>query len=175
MAVGYKFIEAPKGNIEELCRFETVQRIAGGANLEESGEGVLYPLTPLVIDKKNRTAKVCVRLRLAGPGIVEHLNGVKVGMTLSDGTESYTVGGIEEVEGGFKLDGVAGTAEDVLFEAEGTEQKDTPTDLLYATTPYKDNETITFVYRAFEIEEANLFAPLTDEDKEALGDRFYYI
>lgn len=172
---GMKYFDAPKGDIKELCRFETVQRIAGGANLEEGGEGYLFPLTPLVVDMETRLAKVCVRLRLIGEDKVADLNGVKEGMTLSNGTETFTVSGIKKVEDGFELGGVEGKAGDVLFEAEGTEQVDTPNALLYATTPYNEGETITFVYGAFEINEKNLFAPLTDADKEALGDRYYYI
>ena len=136
------------------------------------------PLTPLKVDLEKLEAEICVRVRLSDTNKVQYLNGLEVGMYLSDGKTAAQVTGIKEVDGGYELEGITGKAGDVMFEvesAEGKEPKTLPTHLNYATAPIKDNETLTILYGAEEIMEHKLFAPLTEADKEALGDRFYFI
>lgn len=178
MAAGYKFDTTPQVNIREYVRWETVKRGSKGANLMDNAEGYIFPLTPLKVNLETLEATICVRVKLTDVGKVEYLNGLKAGAFLSDGENTYEVTAINEVDGGYELVGVEGQAGDVLFEvegAEGKEAKDVPTHLNYATTKISDDETVTILYGAEEIEEHKLFAPLTDADKEALGDRFYFI
>lgn len=178
MAAGFNYKQAPTVNIRELARQELNKRGSSGVNLKDNADGYILPLTPLKVDLEKLEAKICVRVRLSDTNKVQYLNGLEVGMYLSDGKTAAQVTGIKEVDGGYELEGITGKAGDVMFEvesAEGREPKTLPTHLNYATAPIKDNETLTILYGAEEIMEHKLFAPLTEADKEALGDRFYFI
>ena len=178
MAAGFNYKQAPTVNIRELARQELNKRGSSGVNLIDNADGYVLPLTPLKVDLEKLEAEICVRVRLTGTNTVKYLNGLKVGMFLGNGETAKQVTGIKEISGGYELEGVSGKAGDVMFEvesAEGKEPKTLPTHLNYATAPIKDNETLTILYGAEEIMEHKLFAPLTEADKEALGDRFYFI
>ena len=178
MAAGFNYKQAPQVNIRELARQELNKRGSSGVNLINNAEGYILPLTPLKVDLEKLEAEICVRVRLSDTDKVQYLNGLEVGMYLSDGKTAAQVTGIKEVDGGYELEGITGKAGDVMFEVEGaeeTEPKVLPTHLNYATSLIKDNETLTILYGAEEIMEHKLFAPLTEADKEALGARFYFI
>ena len=55
------------------------------------------------------------------------------------------------------------------------QQKTTAKALNYAWTKVEEGATVTAIGRAFEIKESKLIAPVSEKDKESLGDRFMFI
>jgi len=123
MAAGFNYKQAPTVNIRELARQELNKRGSSGVNLINNAEGYILPLTPLKVDLEKLEAEICVRVRLSDTDKVQYLNGLKVGMYLSDGKTAAQVTGIKEVDGGYELEGITGKAGDVMFEVEGAEER----------------------------------------------------
>lgn len=195
MPAGFKYDLKPiEKTMPELCRYETVYRISGGFNLDISNlSGVerIPPMTPLVIDFKNRTAKVVVNVEVAekitaGTTALKIKKGsfAYVGMHLGNGSNGGTIEAIDKTSS-TNYDTVtlaasptlAAEAGSVLFEASavaGKTPKATANALNYAWTEVKAGETVTAVGQAYEIRTSKLLVPVSENDKTSLGDRFMF-
>lgn len=195
MPAGFKYDLKPiEKTMPELCRYETVYRISGGFNLDISNlSGVerIPPMTPLVIDFKNRTAKVVVNVEVvekitAGTTALKIKKGsfAYVGMHLGNGSNGGTIEAIDKTSS-TDYDTVtlaasptlAAEAGSVLFEASavaGKTPKATANALNYAWTEVKAGETVTAVGQAYEIKTSKLLVPVSENDKTSLGDRFMF-
>lgn len=198
MPAGFHYDETPMDVLRETCRFDTVKRLSGGVNFVDDNvpEGaLLLPLVPLNVDLKTRKATAVKNVKVT-EAVTSGNTSVKVakyslayvGMLLSNGTTSVKVTAIDKsnkdfdtltVEGG---EGGSPTltakADDALFEvstASETTPKAVANYLNYATTRVVKGATVTVIYRAYEVQESRLYAPLTDADKKSLGDNFTYI
>lgn len=68
MAAGFKYNLNTEPAVEELCRFDTVYRMAGGYNLEDKDlpNGSILPvLCPLSVDLKARKAEAVKNVRVS--------------------------------------------------------------------------------------------------------------
>ncbi len=179
--------------IEELCRFETVFRHSGGFNLDDSSltDGYIVPvLAPIAVDFTTRKVKV-----VKNATIVEAANAsatsykiaknslIAVGMYLGTGAKGAGVTAIDKTNASYDLVtvaatiGVAVTVGQVLFEATavgGTTPKNVANKLNYARTKVESGATITAVGRAYEVIESKLKLPISDKDKDSLGDNFMF-
>ena len=195
MPAGFKYDLKPiEKTMPELCRYETVYRISGGFNLDISNlSGVerIPPMTPLVIDFKNRTAKVVVNVEVvekitAGTTALKIKKGsfAYVGMHWGNGSNGGTIEAIDKTSS-TDYDTVtlaasptlAAEAGSVLFEASavaGKTPKATANALNYAWTEVKAGETVTAVGQAYEIKTSKLLVPVSENDKTSLGDRFMF-
>lgn len=195
MPAGFKYDLNPiEKTMPELCRFETVYRISGGFNLDISNlSGVerIPPMTPLVIDFKNRTAKVVVNVEVAekitaGTTALKIKKGsfAYVGMHLGNGSNGGTIEAIDKTSNA-DYDTVtlaasptlAAEVGSVLFEASavaGKTPKATANALNYAWTEVKAGETVAAVGQAYEIRTSKLLVPVSENDKTSLGDRFMF-
>lgn len=190
MPAGFKYDLKPMEVTREMCRVDTIQRLSGGVVFEDSDVPTgtpIMPLTPLTVDLKTRKAKAVKNVR-----VVEKANSTKVkvakyslayvGMFLSDGTTTVKVNTIDKSNADYDLLTVSAslTAEagDVLFEtatADGKTAKNAANMLNYATFKAGDKESLTPIYRAFEVCESKLYAPIAEVDKATLTDRFFFI
>lgn len=195
MPAGFKYDLKPiEKTMPELCRYETVYRISGGFNLDISnlsGFERIPPMTPLVIDFKNRTAKVVVNVEVVekittGTTALKIKKGsfAYVGMHLGNGSNGGTIEAIDKTSS-TDYDTVtlaasptlAAEAGSVLFEASavaGKTPKATANALNYAWTEVKAGETVTAVGQAYEIKTSKLLVPVSENDKTSLGDRFMF-
>ena len=194
MSAGVKYDLNPiEPNMPEMCRYDTVYRYSGGFNLDISNlSGVknIPPCTPLVLDFKTRTAKVVINVTVAeeiiagGTSLKINKNSwAYVGMHLGNGTNGGTVEAIDK--SGLEYDTItlaasptlAAKKDAVLFEASsaaGKTPKAMAMALNYAWTKVEDGATITAVGQAYEIRPTRLIVPISDKDKESLGDRFMF-
>lgn len=191
MPAGFKYDLNPMEVTREMCRVDTIQRLSGGVNFEDVDVPVgtlLMPLTPLAVDLKTRKAKAVKNVR-----VVEKVtSGTKVkiskyslafvGMFLSNGTTTAEVTDIDKSNAAYDVITVSTAikpdAGAVLFEvadSSGTTPKNVANMLNYATTKVEAGATVTPIYRAFEVSESRLYAPISEEDKKSLTDRFFYI
>lgn len=191
MPAGFKYDLKPMEVTHEMCRIDTIQRLSGGVNFEDADVLVgtlLMPLTPLYVDLKTRKAKAVKNVR-----VVEKVtSGSKVkvakhslafvGMFLSDGTSTTEVTAIDKSNAAYDVLTV-GTAikpekDIVLFEVADSSAK-TPryaANMLNSSTrKVEAGATVTPIYRAFEVCESKLYAPISAEDKKTLSDRFFFI
>lgn len=191
MPAGFKYDLKPMEVTHEMCRIDTIQRLSGGVNFEDTdipAGTLLMPLTPLVVDLKARKAKAVKNVR-----VVEKVtSGSKVkvakhslafvGMFLSDGTSTTEVTAIDKSNAAYDVLTV-GTAikpekDVVLFEVADSSAKTpryTANMLNSATRKVEAGATVTPIYRAFEVCESKLYAPISEEDKKTLSDRFFFI
>lgn len=190
MPAGFKYDLKPMEVTREMCRIDTIQRLSGGVVFEDSDVPTgtpIMPLTPLTVDLVTRKAKAVKNVR-----VVEKANSTKVkaakyslayvGMFLSDGTTTVKVSAIDKSNADYDLLTVSAslTAEAgvVLFEAatsDGKTAKNVANMLNYATFKAGDKESLTTIYRAFEVCESKLYAPIAEVDKATLSDRFFFI
>ena len=190
MPAGFKYDLKPMEVTREMCRIDTIQRLSGGVVFEDSDvpSGTpIMPLTPFTVDLVTRKAKAVKNVR-----VVEKANSTKVkaakyslayvGMFLSDGTTTVKVNAIDKSNADYDLLTVSAslTAEAgvVLFEAatsEGKTAKNAANMLNYATFKAGEKEPLTPIYRAFEVCESKLYAPIAEVDKATLSDRFFFI
>ncbi len=193
MPAGFKYNLNAEPVIEELCRFETVFRHSGGFNLDDSSltDGYIVPvLAPIAVDFTTRKVKV-----VKNATIVEAANAsatsykiaknslIAVGMYLGTGAKGAGVTAIDKTNASYDLVtvaatiGVAVTVGQVLFEATavgGTTPKNVANKLNYARTKVESGATITAVGRAYEVIESKLKLPISDKDKDSLGDNFMF-
>lgn len=195
MPAGFKYDLKPiEKTMPELCRFETVYRLSGGFNLDTTnltGIDKIPPMTPLVIDFKTRTAKTVVNVEVYEKYTTGTSMKIKKGslayvnMFIGDGTNGAKVTKIDKSNAEYDtitLGAAFGTsvtvnAGTVLFEAsaqEGTEVKASANALNYAWTKVEAGVTVTAIGRAYEIRTSKLLVPVSDKDKESLGDRFMF-
>lgn len=190
MPAGIHYDLKPMDVLREMCRFDTVKRLSGGVNFEDKNvpEGtMLMPLTPLAVDLKTRKAVAVKNVK-----VVETANGTAikvakyslayVGMHLGNGEAGATVSAIDKSNASYDLLTVSAAldvaAGDVLFESaadDGATPKATANFLNYATTTVVAGATVTPIYRAYEVQESRLYAPISEKDKETLSDRFFFI
>ena len=195
MAAGFKYNTKPIEDVmPEMCRFETVYRYSGGFNLDLDnlkGIDAIPPLTPLVLDFAKRTATAVINIEVSekythGSNLelkIKKGSLAYTGMHIGNGVHGADVKGIDKsAEGYDKLTlsadfGADLEAGDVLFEAaesSGVTKKASATALNYAWTKVEDGATVTAIGRAFEIRPSRLIAPISEADKESLGDRFMF-
>ena len=195
MAAGLKYNLDPIEKVmPEMCRFETVYRYSGGFNLaldNLTGVEAIPPMTPLVLDFKARKATVVINVEVAEKYTTGTSMKIKkgslayVGMFIGDGTNGAKVNKIDKSNEAYDTLTLAAafgssvTVEvgTVLYEAEavdGTEKKASATALNYAWTKVEPGATVTAVGRAYEIRPSRLIAPISEADKESLGDRFMF-
>ena len=195
MAAGLKYNLDPIEKImPEMCRFETVYRYSGGFNLaldNLTGVEAIPPMTPLVLDFKARKATVVINVEVAEKYTTGTSMKIKkgslayVGMFIGDGTNGAKINKIDKSNEAYDTLTLAAafgssvTVEvgTVLYEAEavdGTEKKASATALNYAWTKVEPGATVTAVGRAYEIRPSRLIAPISEADKESLGDRFMF-
>ena len=195
MAAGLKYNLDPIEKImPEMCRFETVYRYSGGFNLaldNLTGVEAIPPMTPLVLDFKVRKATVVINVEVAEKYTSGTSMKIKkgslayVGMFIGDGTNGAKISKIDKSNEAYDTltlgaaFGSGATVEvgTVLYEATavaGTEKKASATALNYAWTKVEPGATVTAVGRAYEIRPSRLIAPISEADKESLGDRFMF-
>ena len=174
-----------------MCRVDTIQRLSGGVNFEDSdvpAGTLIMPLTPLVVDLKTRKAKAVKNVRVvekvaSGTKVnVSKYSLAFVGMFLSNGTTTVKVNAIDKSKADYDTLTVSAAitpdAGAVLFEvaASGdTTPKNAANMLNYATFKAGEKESLTPIYRAFEVCESKLYAPISEADKASLTDRFFFI
>lgn len=194
MPAGFKYDLNPiEKNMPEMCRFDTVYRLSGGFNLDISnlsGVKEIPPLTPVVLDFVKRTAKVVINVTVAEE-ITAGTTSLKikkdsmayVGMHIGNGTNGGTINAIDKSNSEYDVitlaesPTLAAKKDVVLFEstaAAGKTPKATATALNYAWTKVEAGATITAIGRAYEIRPTKLIVPISDKDKESLGDRFMF-
>lgn len=191
MPAGFKYDLKPMEVTREMCRIDTIQRISGGVNFEDSdvpAGTLLMPLTPLAVDLKTRKAKAVKNVRVvekvtSGTKVkVAKYSLAYVGMFLSDGTTTVKVNAIDKSKADYDTITVSAAitpeAGAVLFEVASADEK-TPKNaanmLNYDTTKVEAGATVTPIYRAFEVCESKLYSPIAEADKTTLTDRFFFI
>ncbi len=191
---GVKYDLNPQSNVSEFCRFDTVYRYARGFGLDtenlKSGT-MLPPMTPLALDHITHKATPVINVKVveqvAADGTevkIAKKSLAYVGMFLGTGSKGAKVTAINTsnseydvltIESAF---GAVVKKDDVLFEASavgGTKVKNTAIALNYAWVKVEENATVTAVGRAYEIKTSKLVLPISEKDKENLGDRFMFI
>ena len=195
MAAGLRYnLEPIEKVMPEMCRFETVYRYSGGFNLvldNLTEVKAIPPMTPLVLDFKARKATAVINVEVAEKYTSGTSMKIKkgslayVGMFIGDGTNGAKVTKIDKSNEDYDTltlgaaFGSSVTVEvgTVLYEATavaGTEKKSSATALNYAWTKVEPGATVTAVGRAYEIRPSRLIAPISEADKESLGDRFMF-
>ena len=191
MAAGFKYDLKPMEVTREMCRIDTIQRLSGGVNFEDADVltgTLLMPLTPLAVDLKTRKAKAVKNVRVvekvaSGTKVkVAKYSLAYVGMFICDGTTAVKVSAIDKSKADYDTITVSAAitpeAGVVLFETASADDK-TPKHaanmLNYATTKVEAGATVTPIYRAFEVCESKLYAPIAEVDKATLTDRFFFI
>ena len=190
MPAGFHYDLNPMDVLKELCRFDTVYRLSGGFNFEDTNVPngtMLMPLVPLYVDLKTRKASAVKNVK-----VVEKVStGTKIkiakgslaykGMHLGDGTNGATVSSIntsnEKYDELTMSAALAAEADTVLFEAsaaDGTTPKATANFLNYAVTKVEPGATVTAIGRAYEVRESKLYVPISEKDKESLTSRFLF-
>ena len=195
MAAGLKYNLDPIEKVmPEMCRFETVYRYSGGFKLvldNLTGVKAIPPMTPLVLDFKARTATAVINVEVtekytSGTSMkIKKGSLAYVGMFIGDGTNGAKINKIDtsnELYDTLTLAAAFGSSVTVetgtvLYEATavaGTEKKALATALNYAWTKVEPGATVTAIGRAYEIRPSKLIAPISEADKESLGDRFMF-
>lgn len=191
MPAGFKYDLKPMEVTREMCRVDTIQRLSGGVNFEDAdvpAGTLIMPLTPLAVDLKTRKAKAVKNVRVvekvtSGTKVkVSKYSLAYVGMFLTNGTTTVKVNAIDKSTADYDTLTVSASitpdAGAVLFEAattDGNTPKNTANMLNYATFKAGDKEAMTPIYRAFEVCESKLYAPIAEVDKATLTDRFFFI
>lgn len=194
MPAGFKYDLNPiERQMPEMCRFETVYRYSGGFNLDISnltGVAQIPPLIPLVLDFVKRTAKAVLNVEVAEK-ITAGSTSLKikknslayVGMHIGNGTNGGTIEAIDKSNAEYDTVTLAASPtlaaekDAVLFEATAAAGKTataTATALNYAWTKVEAGATVTAIGQAYEIRPTRLIVPISDKDKETLGDRFMF-
>lgn len=197
MPAGVYYNQNPiEGIMPEIARYETAYRYSGGFNLDLSnleGQKHLPPMTPLALDFKTRKAKAVINVQV----VEAYSNGnesltikVKknslayVGMFIGNGSKGAKVTAIDKsnanydtltIESAFGANITKGTT---LFEAaavDGKNAKSKAIALNYAWTKVEAGATVTALGRIYEINESKLIVPISQVDKDNLGDRFMFI
>ncbi|WP_071133844.1 hypothetical protein [Millionella massiliensis] len=199
MPAGIKYETAP-AVMREVCDETTIYRINdGGMDLDKTNlpvDGWLPELAPLYRDKAERRAHVCLRVKVLEEAATSVkvvkvaknplVNGtfLKAGMYLSDGTNVISVAAVDTSKEGYDEITAAEnftaalTVGAILVEAKSDSDpaaKYTPNCLSYGVRKLSDISTVACIGRVFGIVEDELYIPVTEADKEALGDRFMFI
>ncbi len=191
MAAGFKYDMKGEAVDRELWQQDTTYRLSGGFNLVDAdiNDGTAIPsLAPLSVDFKTREAKVVKNVKA-----IENISGtslkvskgslVKTGMHIGNGTNGATISAIDKTNAAYDTLTLSATisgvkAGDVLFEATavgGKTPKNTANFLNYARVKMEAGATVTAVGQAYEIKTEKLYLPVSEQDKEGLGDRFMFV
>ena len=185
MPAGLHYDLNPMDVLKELCRFDTVYRLSGGFNFEDTNVPngtMLMPLTPLT-RKASAVKNVKVVEKVTTGTKIKIAKGSLAykGMHLGDGTSGATVSSIntnnEKYDELTMSAALAAEADAVLFEAvaaDGTTPKATANFLNYAVTKVEPGATVTAIGRAYEVRESKLYVPISEKDKESLTSRFLF-
>lgn len=195
MPAGFKYDLKPiEANMPEMCRYETVYRYSGGFNLvldNLSGVDKIPPMTPLMLDFVKRQATAVINVEVAekyttGTSMKIKKNSLAyAGMFIGDGTNGAKINKIDKTNEAYDTltlaaafgSSVTVEAGTVLYEAtavSGTEKKALAKALNYAWTKVEPGATVTAIGRAYEIRPTKLIVPISEADKESLGDRFMF-
>lgn len=193
MPAGCRYDLNPQGVDKEAVNFESVYRLSGGFNLEDSDlvNGSHLPsLTPLCVNFATRKAKAVKNVK-----VVEDLTAdgtsmkirkgslAYVGMFLGNGKKGTTISAIDKTNANYDTLTITAltvtvTKDEVLFEASavgGTLPKCKANCLNYARVKVEPGATVAAIGKAFEIRESKLTLPVSEVDKTNLGDRFMFV
>lgn len=188
----------PEAGLEvekELYPINTGYRLTGGFNLDIEGlpKGKHVPvLCPLAIDFKKRMAYVVNNVRVyekaeIGATTVKVAKGsfANAGISYMLSEDNYvTVSAVDTSNADYDVLTVSATTAAIEVNSVLTECAVAPSQatakrsanfLNYARTKIEDGATVTALGQAYEIDEAELYIPLTEQDKQSLGDRFMFI
>lgn len=194
MAAGIQYNVTPMATERELYDVKSSYRLSGGFNLDTTGleSGSYVPvLTPLAINFQTRKAVVCRSVKIVEDATnaatkykIAKGSFAYVDMHLGNGSKGITVSAIDKSNANYDevtvsaTLGVAVTAGTVLFEASaagGTALKNTPNALNYARTKVEAGATVSALGQAYEIKESELYVPISQAEKTALGHRYLFI
>jgi hypothetical protein len=194
MPAGFHY-DQPFSAERELCDQSTIYRLTGGFNLDDDklpqGTTITH-LTPIAVDFSTRKVKAVKNVRVveaANSGAtslkVQKGSLIYTGAFLGSGTGGTTVSAINTAASAdYDVLTVTATTENiakgaVLFEASAADGKTplrTANFLNYAwNVKVEPGATVTAVGRAFAIEEARLYHPVSARDKESLTSRFFFV
>ncbi len=187
----------PEADLEvekELYPINTGYRLTGGFNLDIEGlpKGKHVPvLCPLNIDFKQRKARVVNNVRVyekaeSGATTVKVAKGsfANIGVSYMLSKANFvTVSAVDTSNADYDVLTVSAVSATIDANAVLTEctvastatAKRSANFLNYARTKIEDGATVSALGQAYEINEAELYIPLTKADKEGLGDRFMFI
>lgn len=176
---------------KELYAVDSGYRSQGGFNLEttELPAGSHLPvLAPLHIDFANRNASLVNRLKVveaAAKGAtsikVQKNSFAKAGTYAVSESNIITVSEVDTTNEAYDVLTVTATTADialgaVLYESDAAGKAvNTANALNYARTKVETGATVTALFRAYEIQEKELYIPVTEADKTSLTSRFMFV
>ena len=179
----------------ELYAVDSGYRSQGGFNLVVDGlsaQSHVPVLCPLHLDFANRKAYVVNNVKVyesaaKGATSIKIAKGsfAHAGINyMLSAAVSIAVSAVDSTNDAYDVLTVAATGADIpansvltectVVEGEATAVRSANA-LNYARTKIVKGETITALYRAYEIKEAELYIPVTEGDKKTLTDRFMFI
>lgn len=193
MAAGITYFDAEPVE-RELYAVDSGYRSQGGFNLDTdglAGQSHVPVLCPLFIDFKTRKAYVVNNLKVVekadtGATTIKVQKGgfPKAGKFMLSSSAGVTVSKVDTSNEEYDTLTVTATKADipagaVLAEAEFKADTYTATRtanaLNYARTKIEGGATVTALFRAYEIKEAELYIPVTEADKASLTSRFMFV
>ena len=189
MAAGITYFDAEPVE-RELYAVDSGYRSQGGFNLDTdglAGQSHVPVLCPLFIDFKTRKAYVVNNLKVVekadtGATTIKVQKGgfPKAGKFMLSSSAGVTVSKVDTSNEEYDTLTVTATKADipagaVLAEAELKADTYTANALNYARTKIEDGATVTALFRAYEIKEAELYIPVTEADKASLTSRFMFV
>ncbi len=193
MAAGITYFDAEPVE-RELYAVDSGYRSQGGFNLDTdglAGQSHVPVLCPLFIDFKTRKAYVVNNLKVAekadtGATSIKVQKGgfPKAGAYMVSSSVGITVSKVDTSGDEYDTLTVSATTEDIpagAVLAEATLESSTYTAsrtanaLNYARTKIEAGATVTALFRAYEIKEAELYVPVTEADKTSLTSRFMFV
>lgn len=176
---------------KELYAVDSGYRSQGGFNLETAGlpAGSHLPvLAPLHIDFANRKASLVNRLKVveaAAKGAtsikVQKNSFAKAGTYAVSEGNIVTVSKVDTSNEAYDVLTVTATTADialgaVLYESDAQGKAvNTANALNYARKKVETGATVTALFRAYEIQEKELYIPVTEADKTSLTSRFMFV
>ena len=200
MAAGITYFDAEPVE-RELYAVDSGYRSQGGFNLDTdglAGQSHVPVLCPLFIDFKTRKAYVVNNLKVvekadAGATSIKVQKGgfPKAGTYMVSSSVGITVSKVDTSNEEYDTLTVTATTADIPAGAadipagavltEATLKSTTYTAnrtanaLNYARTKIESGATVTALFRAYEIKEAELYVPVTEADKTSLTSRFMFV
>ena len=190
MAAGITYGE-PYEVERELYAVDSGYRSQGGFNLDTDGlekDSHVPVLCPLHVDFETRKASVVNNLKVVEKAVsgatsvkIQKGSFAKTGKFALSEDVVLTVTKVDTSNEAYDTLTVAATeaeipAGSVLYEAdENGKAVRTANALNYARTLVEAGATVTALYRAYEIKEADLYIPVTEADKASLTSRFMFV
>lgn len=176
---------------KELYAIDSGYRSQGGFNLDTDGlpAGSHLPvLAPLHIDFAQRKASFVNRLKVVeaattGATSIKVQKGsfAKAGTFAASASNIVTVSKVDTSNEDYDVLTVTATKAEiaagaVLYESDGSGKAlKTANALNYARTKIETGATVTALFRAYEIQEKDLYIPVTEADKTSLTSRFMFV